>query len=238
MTLFCKETQCQTLICSKCLDKRHLKHEVVDADEYWKHELLDKLISAIQSLSFQKEQIEAVQKKNRKCLKKIKEEKKRTLNLVRDKYDLLLGEASTQIEDSKGQMMSLEENLVLLNNIKQYVRSKTLSLKEVKNCRETVDNVSEHHDHTEPKLYYLEYTVNKDQEQLVEELFGKLSRVNHTTQTSSITGNFEPLSTVLSENVGSRNLREMERANTMSSSPNSHFFPRFQCKFHYFTVMI
>ena len=33
LTLFCKETQCAKLICSKCLTKHHRKHDVIDADD-------------------------------------------------------------------------------------------------------------------------------------------------------------------------------------------------------------
>ena len=129
MTLFCKETQCQMLICTVCMTKHHLGHKVVDVDENRKEKLLDDLTCAIQSLSFKKEQIIVVQKKNAKCVSKLKEEKRSILNLVKDKYDSIIREAINETEEHKIEMTSLEENLVLLNNIKQYVRSKTLSLR-------------------------------------------------------------------------------------------------------------
>ena len=84
LTLFCKETQCQKLICSGCLTIHHFKHVIIDADEHRKEKLLENLASSIQSLSFKKEQIETVQKKNEQCLKKLREEKRSILKLVRD----------------------------------------------------------------------------------------------------------------------------------------------------------
>ena len=60
-----------------------------------------------------------VQKKNEKCVLKLKEEKRSIINLVRDKYDSLITQATNQTEEYKSDMTSLQENLVLPNNIKQ-----------------------------------------------------------------------------------------------------------------------
>ena len=150
---------------------------MVDVDkeaEEQKEELLDNLVSAIDSLSYMKDQIETVQKKNEKCVSKLKKEKRSILNLVRDKYDSMIQEAENQKEESRNKMTSLEENLVLLNNIKQYISRETLSLREVKNCQETVNTVTEHNDQAPLELCYMEYTANKDREQLVDELCGEL----------------------------------------------------------------
>ena len=60
MTLFCKETQCQTLICTVCMTRKHKKHDVVDVDENRKEELVASITSAIERMSCWEEQIDAV----------------------------------------------------------------------------------------------------------------------------------------------------------------------------------
>ena len=181
LTLFCKETQCQTLICSVCMTRKHKKHDVVDVDENRKEKLLDNLTSAIQRLSFKKEQITTVQEKNEQCLKKLKEDKRTILNLVQDKYDSMISEASNQTEEHKSKITSLEENLVLLNNIKQYISTKTLSPSEMKNCQETVNSVIEHNDQAPLELRYMGYPGTKNREQLVEEMCRELVQRIHIT---------------------------------------------------------
>ena len=191
LTLFCKEPQCQTLICSVCLTKRHRKHDIVDADENKKEELLTSLTSAIESLSFKKDQITTVQNaeesKNDDCLQKLTEEKRSTPNMVRNKYNSLIADALKQkgVSSSRrgNEMTLLEENLVLLNNIKQYVDEETLSAGDVKNYQDTVDSITQHTDYAllGPRTYeFIEYTENKDRERLVEELCGQLIRRKHS----------------------------------------------------------
>ena len=91
------------------MTRKHKKHDVVDVDENRKEELLTSLTSAIESLSFKKKQIKTVQKKSEKYVRKLKEEKKSILNLVRDKYDSMIQEAENQKEKSRSKMTSLEE---------------------------------------------------------------------------------------------------------------------------------
>ena len=52
-------------------------------------------------------------------------------------------------------------------------------MRQVKNCQETVDTVTEHNDQAPLELRYMEYTENKDKERLVQELCGEISRKNH-----------------------------------------------------------
>ena len=153
------------------MTKHHLGHKVVDVSENRKEKLLDKLVATIESLSDKKAQIETIQKKTEKCVSELKEEKRSILNLVQDKYDTMIRKATNQMEEHKREMTSLEENLVLLNNIKQYIRSKTLSPKEVKNCQETVNGIKEHNEHALLGLCYMEYTEGKDKERLVQEVW-------------------------------------------------------------------
>ena len=191
LTLFCKETQCQTLICSICLTKRHRKHDIVDAGENEKEELLTSLTSAIESLSFKKDQITAVQnaeeRRNDDCLQKLTEEKRSILNMVRNKYNSLIADALKQKEVSSSrsgnEMTSLEENLVLLSNIKQYMNKETLSPREVRIYQDTVNSVVQHTDYAllGPRTYeFMAYTENRDKERLVEELCGQLTRRKHS----------------------------------------------------------
>ena len=261
VTLFCKETQCQTLICSECLDKHHLKHEVVDAGENQKKELLDNLTSAVESLSVKQDKITTVLKKNERCLETLKEEKRTVLNLMRDKYDSLIQEADNLTEESRSKMTSLEENLILLNNIKQYINKETVSPREVKNYYEAVNRVTDHKDHVPFELYYVEYTKSKDKEKLVKELCGELSRTNHREEspnqagstgtvlvkrsdhlqeTSNINEGLEKSETPLAAagretfSRSARNAREIEpRTRTIFTlSPKQRVLPRFHRKLH------
>ena len=240
LTLFCKETRCQTLICSGCLTTHHLKHEVIDADERGKEELLDNLASAIQSLSFKKEQIAMVQKKSEKCMLKLTEEKRSILNLVRDKYDSMITQATNQMEEYKREMTSLQENLVLLNNIKQYISTNTLSLIEVKKCQETVKTVTKHDDQAPLVLRYMEYTENKDRERLVKELCGEMSRRNHNIKLpdkqSEPTENMSGTLIRKSQEIGNLLMKplpkEIPPTGVLNSLPNQRLLPRFQCKSH------
>ena len=93
----------------------------------------------------------------------------------------MITQATNQTEEHKSKMASLEENLVLLNNIKQYISTKTLSPREVKNCQETVDSVTERNDRAPLELRYMEYTENKDKERLVEDLCRELVHRIHIT---------------------------------------------------------
>ena len=240
VTLFCKETQCQTLICCKCLEKHHLKHPVVDAGEYQKKELLDNLTSAVESLSFKEDQITTVQKKNERCVEKLKKEKNSILSLVRNKYDSLIRQAANQTEESRNEMTSLEENLVLLNNIKQYAGRETPSLREIQNYQETVSSVTENNP-TPFELHFMEYTENKDIERLVEELCGELKRENaleRLVKQSELTRNNPGTRLKQSEKTGKRPEKsaghsqqiEMDRTNALTLSLNQHLPPRFKCK--------
>ena len=68
------------------MTRKHKKHDVVDVDENRKEELLENLTSAIETLSCWEEQIDAVQitveTKNEESLRKLREDKKRTLIMV------------------------------------------------------------------------------------------------------------------------------------------------------------
>ena len=243
--LFCKETQCQKLICSACMTKHHLGHKVVDVSGNWKEKLLDNLASAIDSLSDKKEQIEIIQKENKKCLSKLTEEKRRILSLVQEKFDTMIRQATNQMEEHKREMTSLQDNLVLLNNIKQYIRSKTLSTREVKNCQETVDSITEHNDHSPLELCHMGYTEKKDKERFVEELCGELARKNQNIKLPGkqrdSTENMSGTLVRQSQDIGNilvkplltaRKLRDIPRTEVLSSLPNQRLLPRFQRKLH------
>ena len=184
MTLFCKETQCQTLVCSACMTRNHKKHDVVDVDEETgeqKEELLTDLTTSIDCLSSRKNHITPAQKtvdsKNEKCLEMLRDEKEKTLSMVRDKYDSLIAVATNQKKESRSEMTSLDENLALLNNIKLHVDKEALTLGDVKNCQETVSSIIQHTNHTlfKPCNYlHLEYRDCKGKEGLVEQLCGQL----------------------------------------------------------------
>ena len=183
--LFCKEAQCQTLICSSCM-KEHNKHDVVDVDEEigdQKGKLLTELTSTIDTLSSRKNHILPAQitvdGKNQECLGRLRDEKEKTLSMVKDKYDLLIAVATNQKKESRSEMTSLEKNLDLLASIKMHVDKEALTLGDVKNCKETVSSIIQHTNHTlfEPCNYlHLEYKDCKGKERLVEELCGQLIR--------------------------------------------------------------
>ena len=185
LTLFCKEAQCQMLICSVCMTRKHKKHDVVDVDENRKEELVTNLTSAIEHLSFNKDEITKVQVKNERCLKTLKEEQRSVLKLMTAKYDSLIRQAANHTEDSRSKMASVEEKLILLNNIKQKTNRGTPSQREVKNYQEAVNGVS---DQAPLELHYLEFTENKDRERLMEELCGELVVYPSEKQRTILTG--------------------------------------------------
>ena len=154
------------------MTRKHKKHDAADVDENRKQEFLTSLTSAIENLSFKKDQITTVLKKNEKSVSKLKEEKKSIFKLVQDKYDSMIQEAENQMEKHKSKVRSLEENLVLLNNVMQYTSRKTPTPTQAKNCQEIVDSVTEHNDQVPLELYYMEYMKNKDRERLAQELCG------------------------------------------------------------------
>ena len=193
LVLFCTETRCKTLICTVCMTKRHLGHKVVDIDVDRKEELLSSLTSAIENLSSRKRLIETIHaevgRKNEGCLNNLSEEKKSTLKMVKDRYDSLIAVAANQKDKSsariKSEMTSLEESLNLLNNIKQYLDEETLSPRDVRNCEETIEKITEHIDHiltTPPGKEYIVYIENKRNDRLVVELCGKLMQRNHNKE--------------------------------------------------------
>ena len=242
------------------MTRKHKKHDVVDVDENRKEELLTRLTSAIESLSFKKNQIKIVQKKNEKSLSKLKEDKRTILNLVRDKYDSMIQEAENQKKESRSKMTSLQESLIVLNDLKQQLNRETISAKQVKNCQETVDSVVEHNDLAPLEVYYMEYTENRDKDRLVQELCGELSRRSHNIKLpvkQDISGSFikqtqeigaylvKPFQQI-EKNVpaASQHVEQPERirrcegllkktwqTDVLTNSSRLHYSPKFTCKF-------
>ena len=135
MTLFCKETQCQTLICSACMTIKHKEHDVVDInieEEKQKQKLLKVITTTIDSLSSSKSNIAPTQvrvdRQNDVCLQELKEEKEKTLNMVTDKYNSLIAVATNQKIVSRSKMTSLEKSLDKLTSIKIHVDKEALTL--------------------------------------------------------------------------------------------------------------
>ena len=197
MTLYCKE--CKTPICSACMTRKHKKHDVVDVDENRKEELLENLNSAIDSFSLKKEKLANTQipmdRKKDECLEKLKEEKEKTLNLVRDRYDSMIEEATNQKEETRRKMMtSLDENMACLTNIKRQVKEETLRPRDVKSYQETLDSIKQHTEliPSEPRVdMFMEYTYLTDKERLVGELCGKLQPRNHRSQIDQVLPKFQ-----------------------------------------------
>ena len=55
LTLFCREEQCQKLVCRKCLRRQHNRHDVIDAEENQKHVLLMMLNVVVKDLEVKKD---------------------------------------------------------------------------------------------------------------------------------------------------------------------------------------
>ena len=251
LTLFCKETQCQTLICSICLTRRHRKHDIVDAHENRKDELQDNLTSAIETLSFKKDQMKTAQstaeRKTDNCLQKLTEEKRSTLNIVRNRFNSLIADVLKQKAEysfpSGNEMTSLEDNLILLSNIQQYVNDEMLSPRDVKNCQDTVSSITQHTDYTllgQRTYGFMEYTENKDKEKVVEELCGQLTRRKHSMKQY---GRFSRQSdgmftsqkgtgkmAVIDEPANVRLIREIQERSTLASSSYQKILPNFRRK--------
>ena len=111
------------------------------------------------------------------------DEKEKTLNIVRDKYDSLIAMAANQKEESRREMTSLDENLVLLTNIKRHIDEEKLSTGIIKDYKETLNSIKQHTEQilSEPHIdVYIEYTYLTDKEWLVGQLCGKLQTRNHS----------------------------------------------------------
>ena len=83
-------------------------HRVVDVEENRKEELVTSLTSAIASVSFKKEKISTnqipVDRKNDECLEKLRGERNKTLDMVRDKYNSMIRQVTNQKEESRREM--------------------------------------------------------------------------------------------------------------------------------------
>ena len=171
----------------------------MDVNENRKAELVTCLSSAIESVSFKKEKIASTQipvdRKNDECLETLRDEKNKTLDMVRDKYDSMIRQATNQKEEARREMTSLEENLTLLNNVKVHVDEETLTPRDVKNYQETLDSIKQHTEQipSEPRVnVYMEltYTPFRNKEWLLGQLCGKLQPRNHSAdgQTQNLLG--------------------------------------------------
>ena len=174
------------------MTRKHKKHDVVDVEENRKEELLTSLTSAIESVSFKKEKIASTQipvdRKNDDCLETLRDEKNKTLDMVRDKYDSMIRQATNQKGESRCEITSLEENLTLLNNIKIHIDAETLTPRDVKSYQETLDSIKQHTEQipSEPRVnVYMEYSYRTDKEWLVGELCGKLQPRNYSTDSQT-----------------------------------------------------
>ena len=129
-----------------------------------------------------------VDRKNDECLEKLRDEKEKTVNLVRDRFDSMIREVTNQKEESRREMTSLDENLTLLNNVEVHLDEETLTAKDVKCYQETLDSIKQHTEQipSEPRVdVYMEYSHFTDKEWLIGQLCGKLQPRNHSTDSQT-----------------------------------------------------
>ena len=103
LSFYCRDAECDTAICSLCLVKGHLNHNVIDLIE----EHRERLETRIEFLNMKKKEQELVRDKGTDSLKTLMEMKNQHMN----EFDSMISDVENNIARAEGNIDSTEEEL-------------------------------------------------------------------------------------------------------------------------------
>ena len=146
LSFFCKDSACNTPICSLCLVKSHLNHSVIDLIE----EHRERLETRIAFLQSYKTEQELVRNKSRGSLKTLMEMK----NQYMSKFDSMIKDVQTNVAHAESNIGNMRDELKKLDDMKKEV---TYTGKAAQNDIQSVQNDVVNQTRTNPFCSYLEY---------------------------------------------------------------------------------
>ena len=142
----CKDSTCDTTICSLCLVKNHLKHNVIDLIE----EHRERLETRIAFLDNNKSEQELVRNKSEDNLKILRDMKNQHMNT----FDSMIKDVEINVVFAKSYIEKMAEELKKLYDMKKYV---TDTGKAAQKDIQTVQNDVADQAKNNPSCSYLEY---------------------------------------------------------------------------------
>ena len=132
ISLFCNEAGCKKAVCSLCLISGHKNHDVKDLQEINQNKsetIMKNVKNLMQNLESRKETFlitkEELDKMTKECVAKIREKKEEHMRI----FDSLIRETTEHKKEVKKKIeqgiTSIDESLVLLDNVKESVRTST-----------------------------------------------------------------------------------------------------------------
>ena len=174
LILFCKRSECQKAICLKCLTRSHREHDVVDIVEEEKDVLSDEVEIILKTLKEKKQVAQAVQTTLTDlcdaCVKKLRENEKRCLRLVKERFEYLIKTVDEQRQSTtniREDISSLDQHQELLYNIKENINNDVdvATYEDIASNREVLDSIRvniECNLSGEKSYQFLDYQPNQD----------------------------------------------------------------------------
>ena len=193
VSLYCRNERCKASICQLCHINEHKHHDVIDIKEEKKEKskvLHAKLESVEEKLELRKNKILAaeteVAEKNQRCLKMLKDTKKKMVNAVKNHMDELAKDANIQISKINKKMNDdlslIEEKLTELENLKESARSKSITYHDLEDKLEEVHKIETeiNEDLSGHRSYHNTNFETENTDEDIKEICGRLVRdVNH-----------------------------------------------------------
>ena len=188
MNIYCKDTRCQKIICESCMIKHHVGHAVVNIKEEHKEKaeiLFTKLESVTKDLHTKKTKIlnakEIIERNSETCVVKLKTRKEELIKMISRRYDNLMKDALVQKtkENIDDEVAIIEENLALLNSIRDNCANTAMTLEEIRSQLDTLMGVAEGITYNlsgTRSFKYLEYNENQAATKDVERMCGYLTK--------------------------------------------------------------
>ena len=146
LSFYCNDSGCNTAICSLCLVKSHLNHNVIDLIE----EHRDRLETRIAFLNSCQTEQELVRNKSKDSLKTLMKMKKEYMN----KFDSMITDVETNVAQAESNIEHLKDELKKLDDMKKDVaNTDKAAQKDIQSVKNDVVNQTK----TNPSCSYLEY---------------------------------------------------------------------------------
>ena len=150
LNLFCKEPKCKKAICPRCLTRSHLRHKVVEIEEVENKErkaLTIKIDSVKQSLHSKIAALgkakDDVLKKNETCVKELKKQKEEMVKKLDEMIKNAADHSFKISTDNDEAFQAIDENLVLIETIRENITTGTLNRNAIMNNFETINDIEQ-----------------------------------------------------------------------------------------------
>ena len=152
---------------------------MVEIEEVEKEALLERITAVTSHLQERKENIletsVEIQNKNRECKNEIIVRKDQLIQVINERCDQLLADISSASEhiDGSDELLNIWDYLVLLDNMKENMDKETITRKEIKDNKETINSIEKNiqdYSLSLPDCRFYEFEENENISLTVEKL--------------------------------------------------------------------